>query len=200
MNLDSCPPRPRDSQTLYSGHTIRHSDFQEPCGNSMELCMSLSAHGKSLALSATFPTARPNSLKATSKTTHVSSSLFRRPKRALIRHRKPNSLGGESLRRFSRICLGDVVVDQRLKGRGQLIIVAFQGYIFLAVDVDGAARGFPSAREADANVSGLRFARAVDDTTHDREGHRFHAFILRLPYGHHVADIALNALRQFLKS
>src|ERR1700704_6232438 len=123
-----------------------------------------SAAGKSSASLGTFPMARLSGLKATSKTTHVSSSLFRGPKRDLIRHRKPNSLGGESFRGFSRISLGDVVIDQRLERCRQLIVSAFQGHVFLPVDVHRAARRLAGARKANADISGFRFAGAVDDT------------------------------------
>src|SRR5262249_29164029 len=51
----------------------------------------------------------------------------------------------------------------------------------------------------DADVGGFRFAGAVDDAAHHGQGERFDAFILLLPSGHAVADIALNALGELLK-
>src|ERR1051325_4195689 len=80
------------------------------------------------------------------------------------------------------------------------LVGTFEGDVFLSVDVDGAARGFAGARKTDADVGGFGFTRAVDDTTHDGERHGFDAFVLRFPDGHHVADVALNAFRQFLES
>ena len=57
----------------------------------------------------------------------------------------------------------------------------------------------PVPGQADADVRGLRFARAVDDAAHDGERHRFDALMRRLPLGHPVADVVLNPLGQLLK-
>src|SRR6266705_623432 len=97
--------------------------------------------------------------------------------------------------RLVRILLCDVVVNQSLEGGSELIVSAFQRDILLAVDVHRAARRFASTRQADANVGGFGFARAIDDASHHGEGNRFHAFVLRFPNGHHVPDVALDPLR-----
>ena len=69
----------------------------------------------------------------------------------------------------------------------------------LAVDVDGTVGRLARAGQADADVRGLRLARAVDDAAHHRERHRFHAFVSRLPVRHLLANVVLDPLRQLLK-
>src|SRR5437899_5462016 len=101
--------------------------------------------------------------------------------------------------RLVRILLCDVIVHQLLERGGKLIVSAFERNVLFPVDVHRAARRFASARQADANVGSFGFARAIDDATHHREGHFFDAFVLRFPTGHHVPDVALDALGQFLE-
>jgi len=74
-----------------------------------------------------------------------------------------------------------------------------EGDEFLAVDVDGAAWLFACAGETDADVGGFGFAGAVDDAAHHGQGHFLDAFVLLLPFRHFVADVALDALGQFLE-
>ena len=69
----------------------------------------------------------------------------------------------------------------------------------LAVDIDGATGRLAGAGQADADIGGARFAGAVDDAAHHGEGHGFDAFVLLLPFGHFVADVALNAFGELLK-
>ncbi len=94
---------------------------------------------------------------------------------------------------------GDVVVDEGFKGESKFVVGAFEGDVFLAVDVDGAARSFACAGKADADVGGFGFARAVDDAAHDCESHGFDAVVLRFPRGHHFADVGLGAFGEFLE-
>src|SRR5579872_647363 len=99
----------------------------------------------------------------------------------------------------ARILAGDVVVDKLLEGDGEFVVRAFQGDEFFAVDVDRAAWFFASAGEADADVSGAGFARAVDDAAHHGELQFLDTFEFRFPLGHSVANVLLDALSQFLK-
>src|SRR5262249_40845347 len=105
-----------------------------------------------------------------------------------------NDLGG-----FAVVVGGDVVVDEGLEGSGEFVVGAFEGDVFLAVDVDGAAGGFAGAGGADADVRGFGFAGAVADAAHHGESHGFDAFVLGFPDGHHVADVALDSFGEFLK-
>src|SRR5437762_2978516 len=93
----------------------------------------------------------------------------------------------------------DVVIHEPLKRRGKLIVIAAQRRHVPAVDEDWTARLFARAGKADAYARGLRFPRSVDDAAHDRERHRLHAFVRRLPLGHLVAHVVLNLLGQFLE-
>jgi hypothetical protein len=93
----------------------------------------------------------------------------------------------------------DVVVDEFLEGGGELVVSSFEGDEFFAVDVDGAAGLFAGAGQADADVGGAGFARAVDDAAHDGELQFFDTFELRFPFGHSVANVILDALGEFLK-
>jgi len=101
--------------------------------------------------------------------------------------------------RFAGVLGGDVGVDEILEGGGEFVVGAFEGDVFFAVDVNGAARGFAGAGKADADVGGFRFAGAVDDAAHDGEGHGFHALVLILPGGHHFANVVLGAFGEFLE-
>src|SRR5271154_6603837 len=84
--------------------------------------------------------------------------------------RKDGGGGARGKRRLAaRVFCRDVVVHQRLKRRGQLGVGSFERREFLAVDVNGAARGLSGARQADTDVGGLGFAGAVDDAAHHRE-------------------------------
>ena len=74
-----------------------------------------------------------------------------------------------------------------------------QGDEFLAVDVDGAARLFAGAGQADANVRGFGFTGSIDDTAHHGKSHFFDTFILLFPLRHAVTDVFLNPLGEFLK-
>src|SRR6185437_3795512 len=85
------------------------------------------------------------------------------------------------------------------EGGGELVVGALQGDEFFAVDVDGAAWFFASAGEADADVGGAGFARAVDDAAHDGELQFFDALKFRFPLGHSVANVLLNALGELLE-
>src|SRR5262245_17415116 len=100
---------------------------------------------------------------------------------------------------FAGVFFGDVVVDEGLEGGCEFVVGAFERNVFLAIDVHGAARRFAGARQAYANVCSFRFAWTIHDAAHDGEGHVFYAFVLRLPYGYVVADVALNGFGQFLK-
>src|SRR5947207_3428415 len=78
-------------------------------------------------------------------------------------------------------------------------VVSAQGDDVLPVDEDGTAGFFAGAGQADADACRLRLARAVDDAAHDGEGHLFDAFVRLLPFGHLVADVALDPLGELLK-
>src|SRR5579875_450343 len=93
----------------------------------------------------------------------------------------------------------DVVVEEFLEGGGELVVGAFEGDEFFAVDVDGAAWLFAGAGKADADVGGAGFAGTVDDAAHDGELQFFHAFVLCFPFGHFVANVALDAFGELLK-
>jgi hypothetical protein len=69
----------------------------------------------------------------------------------------------------------------------------------LAVDIDGTGRRFTGARQADADVGGLRLAGAVDDAAHHGETHGLDTLIARLPFRHALANIPLDAFRQLLE-
>src|SRR5206468_12454455 len=71
----------------------------------------------------------------------------------------------------------DVRVDEALEFNGELVVRAAQGGDVLAVDVDRTVRGLAGSRQADADVGGLRFARPVDDASHDRQRHRLDALV-----------------------
>ncbi len=86
-----------------------------------------------------------------------------------------------------------------MEGGGEFVVGALQRDEFFAVDVDGAAWLFAGAGQADADVGGAGFARAVDDAAHDSELQFFHAFVLRFPFRHFVANVSLNAFGEFLK-
>src|SRR5260370_3609247 len=101
--------------------------------------------------------------------------------------------------RLSRILLRYVVIDEGLERGGKLVVCSFEGYILLPVNVRRAARSFTGSRPAYTNIRGLRPPRAIDYAPHHRQRHVLHAFILRLPGGHTVADVTLNRLGQFLK-
>src|SRR5438876_5441026 len=86
----------------------------------------------------------------------------------------------------------DVVIDQTLERRGEVVVRAAQGGNVLTVDVHGAARLLAGAWQADADVRRLRLAGTIDDAAHDRERHRLDALVRGLPCGHLVADVVLN--------
>src|SRR5580704_5032021 len=69
----------------------------------------------------------------------------------------------------------------------------------LSVDVNGTARRFSCARQADSDVGGFRFAGTVHDASHYGEFQFFHTLVVALPLRHFVADIALDAFSQLLE-
>ena len=71
----------------------------------------------------------------------------------------------------------DVVVDQTLELRRELVVGAAQRRDVLAVDEDRAARLLAGAGQADADVRRLRLAGTVDDAAHHGERHRLDAFV-----------------------
>jgi hypothetical protein len=64
--------------------------------------------------------------------------------------------GGGGKRCFALVifCF-DVIVEQRLKGGGQFVVISFQRCEMLAVDVNGAAWRLSRARQADTDVGGF---------------------------------------------
>src|SRR6185436_11495068 len=104
-----------------------------------------------------------------------------------------------SRRSASGVVVLDVVIDQALEFGGELVVGAAQGRGVAPVDEHRAARLLAGAGQADADIGGLRFPRAVDHAAHHRERHRFHAFVRGLPFRHPVADVALDALGQLLE-
>ena len=54
-----------------------------------------------------------------------------------------------------RVLGPDILVHELAEGGGKLVVVAVQSYVFLAVDVHGAAWFFAGAGEADADVGGF---------------------------------------------
>src|SRR5262245_15625364 len=104
-----------------------------------------------------------------------------------------------SRRSASDVLALDVVIDQTLEVGGKLVVRPAQRGDMLAVDEHRAAGFLACARQADANAGGLRLARTVDHTAHDRQRHFFDTLVSRLPLGHPVADIALNSFGQLLE-
>src|ERR1043166_7779896 len=92
-----------------------------------------------------------------------------------------------------------VLVDELTELARQLVIRAAQRLHVLAVDIYRAVRRLAGAGETDADVGGLRLAGAVDHAAHDGERHRLDAFVLRLPFGHLLADVALDLLGELLE-
>src|SRR3954468_17645630 len=79
------------------------------------------------------------------------------------------SLSSESA---SGVGMIDVVINETLKFSREFVVGAAQRLHVVAVDVDRTARLLAGAGQADADVRGLRFTRAVDDTAHHRQRHR----------------------------
>jgi hypothetical protein len=71
-----------------------------------------------------------------------------------------------------------------------------QGYMFFAVNEHGGSGSFAGTGKADADVSMTAFARAIDDTSNDRQGQVFRAFILQFPLRHAAAYKLLYVLGQ----
>ncbi len=94
---------------------------------------------------------------------------------------------------------GHVIVHQLLEPQGQLFVGPLKGREHLAVDEDGALGRLSRAGKADADVGGLGFARAVHDASHHGEGQGLHPHAAALPLGHHLPDVARDALRQLLE-
>src|SRR5262245_38990960 len=85
----------------------------------------------------------------------------------------PHTLWRASRSRRSTSGVGvlDVLIDETLKLRGELVVGAAQSGDVLPVDVHGAVRRFTGAGQADPDVRRLRFAGAVDDAPHDGQRH-----------------------------
>ena len=94
---------------------------------------------------------------------------------------------------------GDVVVDQRAERRGQFLVGASQRRRVLAVDEDRAVRRLAGARQADADVGGLRLAGAVHDAAHHRQRERLDALVPLAPRRHLLAHVVLHPLGEFLE-
>src|SRR5918911_609653 len=107
---------------------------------------------------------------------------------------KPQTRCSASRSSASCVMVFDVVIDEALKLRRELVVGAAQRGDVFAVDEDGTGGRLAGARQADADVRRFRLAGAVHDAAHHGQRHRFHAGVPRLPLGHHVADVALNAL------
>ncbi len=75
----------------------------------------------------------------------------------------------------------------------------FQRHRLHAVDVDRRDRVLPRARQADADVGVLAFARPVHHAAHHRDVHVLHAGVARAPHRHLRAQIALDPVRQLLE-
>ena len=95
--------------------------------------------------------------------------------------------------RAGRVVVADVVLDDRLELLGDA--PALERHGLLAVDVDRRDRHLVGARQADADVGVLRFARAVDHAAHHRDLHLLDARIALLPDRHLRAQVVLDALR-----
>src|SRR5471032_1321026 len=108
---------------------------------------------------------------------------------------RASSEGGSA----SGVVVLDVVIDQTLKLRRELVVRAVQRLDVLAVDEDRTARLLARAGQADADARRLRFAGPVDDAAHHRERHLFDAFALHLPGRHHLADVVLDPLGELLE-
>src|SRR5262245_15322015 len=76
---------------------------------------------------------------------------------------------------------------------------AAQGRGLLAVDEHRRCRCLAGARQRDADIGVLRFAGAVDDAAHHRDGQRLHAWIAALPLWHLVADEVLDVAGKLLE-
>src|SRR5687767_4895648 len=93
----------------------------------------------------------------------------------------------------------DVIVDNLTELGGKLIVRAAQRFHVVAIDVNRAAGLFARTRQADADVRRLRLAWTIHDAPHDSERHILHALVANFPRRHHLANVILRALRQFLK-
>src|SRR5690554_6017132 len=91
----------------------------------------------------------------------------------------------------------DILLDDGLELLGD--VIAFQGDRAFAVDIYRGGRHLAGAGQADADIGVAAVARAVDDTTHDRDVHGLHAGIAVFPDRHLVAQIALNTVGELLK-
>src|SRR5262245_45504233 len=67
------------------------------------------------------------------------------------------------------VLLAHVALDDRLELLGDAL--ALEGHGLVAVDVHRRHRHFAGARQADADVGVLGFARPVDHAAHDRDAH-----------------------------
>src|SRR5688500_3330688 len=118
------------------------------------------------------------------------------------RRRDRRQRGGDgwpSRLRAGRVASGDVVVDESSEALRQLVIRTAKRREVLTVDEDRAIRRFTGAWKADADVRGLRFPRAIHDTTHDSECERLHTLVSLLPVGHLLTDVVLRSLGEFLE-
>src|ERR1700675_4681903 len=69
----------------------------------------------------------------------------------------------------------------------------------LAVDEHGRGGRLAGPRQRDADISLLRFARAIDDAAHHRDGKRLDAGIAALPFRHLGADEVLDVAGELLE-
>src|SRR5262249_60479081 len=102
----------------------------------------------------------------------------------------PNTLRRRAPPRALPEAAGDVVNHHLLEiGRDGR---AAQRDRLLAVDEYRRRRALAGPGERNADVGVLRFAWAIDDTTHDRDVERLDTGILLLPLRHRRVDEALN--------
>src|SRR6266581_2446202 len=194
----------RTSSATAHGTTKSSRSVASAVWSSLNTC----AIGSTLAVSSSFSfpmysrissiCARYVSSSASLKSRYASSATRNTSSRLIFT--LDSSLGRRrNFGRLAGIFLGDIVVDERLKCNGQLIIGAFERDVLLPININRAARRLAGSRQADADIRGLRLPRTVYDAAHHRQRHALDAFVLRLPDGHAIADVALNRLRQFLK-
>src|SRR3954470_23937993 len=91
----------------------------------------------------------------------------------------------------------DVILDDRLEFFGDAR--AFQRDGLAAIDVHRRDRYFVGARQADADVRVLRFARPVHHAAHHGDAHLLHARMALAPHRHLRAQIAFDLLRELLE-
>ncbi len=99
--------------------------------------------------------------------------------------------------RFAAVGRAHVIGDDLLEFLGDALALERDG--LLAVDVHRRDGHFARARQADADVGHLRFARAVDHAAHDGDAHLLHAGVAGAPLRHLRAQVGLDLVGELLE-